>query len=65
MQWQADKAQLEICHQRLRMGDPALVGRMNQDGLAVDVRTITPDEIPLVVAAFRIAWADPPTQAGD
>jgi L-seryl-tRNA(Ser) seleniumtransferase len=65
VQWQADKAQLEICHQRLRMGDPALVGRMNQDGLAVDVRTITPDEISLVVAAFRIAWADPPTQAGD
>jgi len=65
VQWQADKARLEVCHQRLRMGDPALVGRMNQDGLAVDVRTITAEEIPLVVTAFRVAWADPPTEAGD
>jgi len=54
--WQAPKAELETCHQRLRMGDPALVGRMNQDGLAVDVRTITAEEMPLVVAAFKAAW---------
>jgi L-seryl-tRNA(Ser) seleniumtransferase len=54
--WQADKAELEACHQALRLGDPALVGRMNQEGLAVDVRTLPPDEIPLVVAAFRAAW---------
>ncbi|MEN8007769.1 MAG: L-seryl-tRNA(Sec) selenium transferase [Candidatus Krumholzibacteriota bacterium] len=65
VQWQADKQQLEICHQRLRTGDPALVGRMNQDGLAVDVRTITEEEIPLVVAAFRAAWNALPLAAGD
>jgi hypothetical protein len=41
----------------LRGGDPALVGRMNQDGLAVDVRTIPDAEFPLVVAAFRRAWS--------
>jgi len=50
VQWKADKQQLETCHQRLRAGDPALVGRMNQDGLAVDVRTITEEEL-LTLAA--------------
>ena len=65
VQWKADKAQLEGCHQRLRMGDPALVGRMNQDGLAVDVRTITDEELPLVIAAFKAAWASQPSAAGD
>ncbi len=65
VQWQADKKQLETCHQRLRAGDPALVGRMNQDGLAVDVRTITEEEFPLVAAAFRAAWTDLPLAAGD
>ncbi|MFO7608717.1 MAG: L-seryl-tRNA(Sec) selenium transferase [Candidatus Krumholzibacteriia bacterium] len=54
--WQAPKAALEACHRRLRTGRPALVGRMNQDGLAVDVRTLTDDEFPLVEAAFRRAW---------
>jgi len=57
--WTAPKAALERCHRRLRGGDPALVGRMNQDGLAVDVRTLPDDEFPLVVAAFRRAWAGP------
>ena len=65
VQWKADKTQLESCHQRLRVGDPALVGRMNQDGLAIDVRTITEEEMPLVVAAFWAALADTPSKAGD
>ncbi len=65
VQWKAAKNQLEACYQRLRMGDPALVARMNQDGLAVDVRTITEEELPLVVAAFKAAWADSPSEAGD
>ncbi len=55
--WNGPKVELEICHQLLRRGSPALVGRMNQDGLAVDVRTITEQEIPLVVQAFVGAWA--------
>ena len=55
--WQAPKAELEACHRRLRTGRPALVGRMNQDGLAVDVRTLTDEEFPEVVAAFGRAWA--------
>ena len=57
--WRGPKEDLERCHQRLRLGDPALVGRMNQEGLAVDVRTITEAELPLVVAAFRTAWGRP------
>jgi L-seryl-tRNA(Ser) seleniumtransferase len=65
VQWKADKSRLENIHQRLRMGDPALVGRMNQDGLAVDVRTITDEELPLVIAAFQKAWSDLPSKAGD
>ncbi len=56
--WTGPKEELEACHQRLRCGDPALVGRMNQDGLAVDVRTITEDELSLVVAAFKEVWQE-------
>lgn len=54
--WTGPKAELEHCHQLLRLGDPALVGRMNQDGLAVDVRTIAETEFDLVVRAFGRAW---------
>ncbi len=54
--WHGPKAQLEACYCELRRGDPALVGRMNQDGLAIDVRTIFPEEEVLVVDAFRQAW---------
>jgi L-seryl-tRNA(Ser) seleniumtransferase len=54
--WTAPKAELERCHQLLRLGDPALVGRMNQEGLAVDVRTIAATELDLVVRAFGRAW---------
>ncbi len=55
--WDGPKAELEACHQYLRLGNPALVGRMNQDGLAVDVRTISEEEINLVAEAFVAAWA--------
>lgn len=55
--WGGPKAELEACHQFLRRGDPALVGRMNQEGLAVDVRTIPEEEVEMVVAAFVAAWA--------
>lgn len=54
--WDAPKAQLERTHLELRRGDPALVGRMNQEGLAVDVRTLPAEEIELVVEAFVGAW---------
>ncbi len=54
--WKAPKPELEACHQLLRLGDPALVGRKNQDGLAVDVRCICEDELPLVERVFIQAW---------
>lgn len=57
LMWTADKAELEYCHQQLRLGDPALVGRMNQEGLAVDLRTINLAEMDLVAQAFRTAWS--------
>ncbi len=56
LMWAGPKAELERCHQLLRLGDPALVGRMNQDGLAVDMRTIAESEVDLVVRAFQRAW---------
>jgi hypothetical protein len=31
---------------------------MNQDGLAVDLRTIADEELPLVIDAFRRAWRE-------
>ncbi len=55
--WDGPKAELEACHQFLRRGNPAVVGRMNQDGLAVDVRTISEEEVNLVADAFVVAWA--------
>jgi len=55
--WTGPKEDLEACHQGLRTGTPALVGRMNQDGLAVDVRTLSDEDLPLVVEAFASAWA--------
>jgi len=57
--------ELEACHQRLRRQDPALVARLNQDGLGVDPRAIANDEVPLVVAAFIDAWAPLTAQGKD
>jgi len=63
--WDGPKEDLEACHQFLREGNPALVGRMNQDGLAVDVRTITEEEVDLVVDAFVVAWSCLKRSLGD
>ena len=54
--WKGPKQELEACYTRLRRGDPALVGRIGQEGLAVDLRSIAAEELPLVAAAFRTAW---------
>jgi L-seryl-tRNA(Ser) seleniumtransferase len=56
--WRGPEAELERIHAALRGQDPAVVGRKNQDGLAVDMRTIAADEIELVAAAFRRAWQE-------
>ncbi len=54
--WEAPKGELEACNTLLRKGDPALLGRMNQDGLALDIRTIFAAEETLVIEAFQKAW---------
>ncbi len=54
--WTAPRAQLETMHRLLRLGDPALIARMSQEGLGIDLRSLTPQECPLVVAAMRNAW---------
>ncbi len=66
LRWRGPKAQLERCHAALRRGDPAVVTRMGQEGLAVDLRTVAPDELPLVAAAVRGAWSGtaPDARAG-
>lgn len=48
--------ELEATHRALRTGEPALVARMSQEGLGIDLRTVMPSEYPLVVSAFRAAW---------
>lgn len=57
LRWTAPREQLERMHALLRAGDPALVCRISQDGLAVDLRTIVPAEEDLVAAAFRDGWS--------
>ncbi len=57
VQWRGPHDQLERVHQILREGDPALVGRISQDGLGIDLRTVMPAEYPAVIDAMRSAWS--------
>ena len=54
--WEGPHDQLEQVHQILRAGDPAVVARITQEGLGVDLRTVAPPEYPLVAGALRAAW---------
>jgi len=54
--WEGPHDQLEQVHQILRMGDPAVVARITQEGLGVDLRTVAPAEYSQVAGAFRSAW---------
>jgi len=54
--WEGPREQLERVHQLLRTGDPALVARISQEGLGLDLRTLAPDELPLAAQALRRAW---------
>jgi len=56
LMWRGPQQQLERCHAYLRQSDPALLARISQDGLGVDLRTIVADEDPAVVEAFAQAW---------
>jgi L-seryl-tRNA(Ser) seleniumtransferase len=57
LRWEAPREQLEAMHGFLRGGDPALVCRISQEALSVDLRTIAPPEEGLVAAAFRDGWS--------
>lgn len=50
-------AELEACQARLRAQDPAILARLNQDGLAIDPRALAEDELALVAAGLAAAWA--------
>lgn len=54
--WTAPRAELEAMHRILRLGEPALVARMSQQGLGIDLRTVAPQEYPLVAAAILSGW---------
>jgi len=54
--WEGPHNELEKVHQILRVGDPALVARITQEGLGVDLRTVAPAEYSLVTGAFLGAW---------
>jgi L-seryl-tRNA(Ser) seleniumtransferase len=56
LQWDGPREELEWVHQALREGRPALVARISQEGLGLDLRTLAPHELPLVVEAVRAAW---------
>lgn len=61
LQWSGPREELERCHRRLRTGDPAVLARIGQDGLAFDLRALREDELPLLAAAVAAAWAHPGT----
>ncbi len=56
LRWRGPKGELERCHAALRRQDPAVVTRIGQDGLAIDLRTVTPAELAEVAAALRLCW---------
>ena len=56
LQFTGPRDQLERVHQFLREGDPAVVARISQDGLGLDLRSIAPHEYPLAVSALGAAW---------
>jgi L-seryl-tRNA(Ser) seleniumtransferase len=54
--WRGPHADLERVHQYLREGDPALVARISQEGLGIDLRTLAAGEHALVASCLRAAW---------
>ena len=49
-------AALEACHAALRRSDPAVLGRITQDGLGFDMRALPDDDRPLLADAVRRVW---------
>jgi len=65
VRWHGPREELERCHRRLRTGDPAVLARIAQDGLALDLRALREDELPLIAAALAAAWAQPDASRGE
>ena len=63
--WEAPREQLERAHQLLRDGDPAVVARISQQGLGFDLRSLGPQEYPLLTQAMRAAWSRLETHADE
>lgn len=56
LHWRGPADELERCHKLLRSGDPAVVARISQEGLALDPRAVADGEFDLLAAAVRTAW---------
>jgi len=54
--WQGPHADLERCHLLLRRGDPAVLARIGQAGLALDLRSVPDESVEILAAAVRAAW---------
>jgi L-seryl-tRNA(Ser) seleniumtransferase len=54
--WKAPHPQMEAVHRALRTGEPAVVARMSQEGIGIDLRTVAPQEYPLLAGALRDSW---------
>ena len=47
----------QVLEQRLRLGEPAIIGRIADGRLLLDLRTILPGEHEMLAAALRVALA--------
>ena len=47
----------QALEQRLRLGEPAIIGRIADGRLLLDLRTILPGEHEMLAAALRVALA--------
>ena len=51
---------LEDFSRRLRLGDPPLFTRIEEDCVLLDLRTVLPEQDDLVVRLIIKAWSPPP-----
>ncbi len=58
LQWRGPHADLERCHLLLRRGDPAVLARIGQSGLAFDLRSVTARDLAGLATALRNAWRE-------
>ena len=58
LQWRGPHADLERCHLLLRRGDPAVLARIGQSGLAFDMRSVPERDLDILSAALCTAWLE-------